>query len=469
RMLGYHRDRRAGRPAPSEYEFRYIHADGSIRDADLHVTMMPGTSKSIVSITDITERKQAARELERHRNHLEELVTQRTKELNIAKDKAEAASRAKSAFLTNMSHELRTPLNAIIGFSELMIDGLAGPVTDKQKEYLTDVLSSSRHLLDLINDILDLSKIEAGKTELVLSEFELKPVLEGSLGMVREKAMKHGIALDMDVESNLGHIVADERKIKQILFNLLSNAVKFTPDGGAVKLISRMVKRSEIGLTGAARHLKPVGNFVMVSVADTGIGIAVEDQGKLFQPFQQLDVSLDRTYEGTGLGLMLCKHMVELHGGRIWLESEPDKGSTFTFAIPCKATRKAVSEILDPVSYLLTWEHVLTHMPVVLAVHQRKGLQCGILHLRLEQGSAPLDEVRFASLLREGKHEILARGNQTDSYYMIRLAADKQVMDDAKERINRTTEALGNTVSIRAAIYPEDGESMDTLIAALHE
>ncbi|HCC68360.1 MAG TPA: hypothetical protein DEP99_00515, partial [Nitrospiraceae bacterium] len=222
-------------------------------------------------------------------------------ELRVAMKQAEAANQAKSEFLANMSHELRTPLNSIIGFSEIMKDGMTGPLTDDQKEYLNDILESGRHLLNLITDILDLSKVETGKMELELSEFNLKILLENSFVMFKEKAMKHNIKVKAEVEEEIENIIADERKIKQIMFNLLSNAFKFTPDGGSV----RVSARSELADF----------DYIEISVEDTGIGISEEDQKRLFQPFQQLETVLSKKYPGTGLGLAISKKIVELHGG----------------------------------------------------------------------------------------------------------------------------------------------------------
>jgi signal transduction histidine kinase len=229
----------------------------------------------------------------------------------------EVANRHKSEFLANMSHELRTPLNAIIGFSEVLLQKIFGQVNEKQAEYLEDVLSSGKHLLTLINDILDLSKIEAGRMELELSEFGLGPALENGLTIVRERAARHGISLAAVVPRDLPRIEADERKVKQILYNLLSNAVKFTPDGGRVEVRAR----AENG-------------DVRIDVRDTGIGIAPDDQARVFEEFRQ--VGRERSREGTGLGLTLTKRFVELHGGRIWFESTPGKGSTFSFTLPIK-------------------------------------------------------------------------------------------------------------------------------------
>jgi signal transduction histidine kinase len=231
----------------------------------------------------------------------------------------EAANRHKSEFLANMSHELRTPLNAIIGFSEVLLERMFGDINPKQAEYLDDILASGRHLLSLINDILDLSKIEAGRLELDLAPFDLSLTLENALTLVRERATRHGIALDLVVDDRLGPCIGDERKVKQVILNLLSNAVKFTPAGG------------RIGLRAA-----PADGAVEVSVSDTGIGIAPEDQEAIFEEFRQVGASSSSKHEGTGLGLTLARKFVELHGGRIWVQSEAGKGSTFTFTLPVR-------------------------------------------------------------------------------------------------------------------------------------
>ena len=229
----------------------------------------------------------------------------------------EAANRHKSEFLANMSHELRTPLNAIIGFSEVLQEKLFGELNEKQAEYTQDILTSGQHLLSLINEILDLSKVEAGRMELETASFDLPLAIENARTFVRERATRHGITVDLDVDERLGEYLGDERKIKQILLNLLSNAVKFTPEGGRIGINARQVDGA-----------------VEISVSDTGIGIAPEDQPKIFEEFRQVGSDYSHKVEGTGLGLTLAKKFVELHGGRIWVQSEPGQGSTFTFTLP---------------------------------------------------------------------------------------------------------------------------------------
>ncbi len=229
----------------------------------------------------------------------------------------EAASRHKSEFLANMSHELRTPLNAVIGFSEVLLQQMFGALNAKQDEYLKDIYASGQHLLSLINDILDLSKIEAGRMELAPAPFHLPSALENAVTLVRERAGRHGIALQLDIDRRLGEVVGDERKVKQVLLNLLSNAVKFTPEGGRISLKARRTD-----------------GLVEIAVTDTGIGIAPEDQVAVFEEFRQVGTDETRKQEGTGLGLTLAKKFVELHGGRIWVESELGRGSTFTFTLP---------------------------------------------------------------------------------------------------------------------------------------
>jgi signal transduction histidine kinase len=231
----------------------------------------------------------------------------------------EIANQHKSEFLANMSHELRTPLNAIIGFSEVLIDRMFGELNEKQADYLKDIHESGRHLLSLINDILDLSKIESGRMELELSTFHLPSAISNAMTLIRERAQRHGIALGLVIDQRLGEFSADERKVKQILVNLLSNAVKFTPDGGRVDVSAKLDTTK-----------------VEIAVRDTGIGIAPEDQGKIFAEFVQVGRDYTRKAEGTGLGLALSKKFVELHGGEIRLASSPGKGSTFTVTLPIR-------------------------------------------------------------------------------------------------------------------------------------
>jgi signal transduction histidine kinase len=256
----------------------------------------------IIIYTDITERKR-----------YEEALT-------AARDQAEAMSLTKSAFLANMSHELRTPLNAILGFSQVMREEMVGAVNEKQSEYLDDILSSANHLLALINDVLDLSKVEAGQVELEKEPFSLREALERGVVVVRERASDDGVSVALDADPDADVVEGDERRIQQVIFNLLSNAVKFTPAGGAVDVTSARVNGE-----------------VRVSVTDTGPGVAFEDQERIFEEFQQAESGLEQR-EGTGLGLALSKRLVELHGGRLWLESELGKGSTFVFTLPARSS-----------------------------------------------------------------------------------------------------------------------------------
>ena len=236
----------------------------------------------------------------------------------------EVANQHKSEFLANMSHELRTPLNAIIGFSEALTEQMFGEVNDKQMEYLQDIHSSGHHLLSLINDVLDLSKIEAGKMELDLSCFDLGLLLEHSTTLVRERAQRHGLTLTLEVGIGLGEWVADARKVKQVVVNLLSNAVKFTPNGGRVTVRAQLLD----GFGGQP------GRWAEVAVSDTGVGIAPQDQALVFEEFRQAGGDVLRKSEGTGLGLALVRRFVELHGGAVSLSSTPGQGSTFTFVLP---------------------------------------------------------------------------------------------------------------------------------------
>ena len=241
-------------------------------------------------------------------------------ELEEKSRQLEIADRHKSEFLASMSHELRTPLNAVIGFSEVLLDRMFGELNPKQDEYLQDIVSSGRHLLSLINDILDLAKIEAGRKELEVTDFHLPQAIENAITLIRERAGRRSIALEVQIDPRLREIKGDERKVKQVLLNLLSNAIKFTPEGG------------QVGIQAALAD-----GFAEISVTDTGVGIAPEDHEAVFEEFRQVGSDYAKKHEGTGLGLTLSRRFVELHGGKIWVKSQLGQGATFTFTLPVTA------------------------------------------------------------------------------------------------------------------------------------
>ena len=239
------------------------------------------------------------------------------REIEDKNQQLEIASKHKSEFLANMSHELRTPLNAIIGFSEVLAEEMFGGLNEKQAEYANDIHGSGKHLLSLINDILDLAKVEAGRMELNLSDYNLPVAIDNAMTLVRERALTHGLSLKSEIDPAVGDLRGDERKVKQILLNLLSNAVKFTPAGGTVTVLAHYAE-----------------GFAQIAVRDTGVGIAPKDQTAVFEEFKQVGTDVTKKGEGTGLGLALTQRFVELHGGRLWLESKLGEGSTFTFTLP---------------------------------------------------------------------------------------------------------------------------------------
>ena len=321
------RRRIEGETSSLQYTFRGLRKDGGLIHVEAHgtATMYDGSPAIIGSLADITGRLKAQDELIRK---VEEMAV-----LRKAKEQLEEVNRLKSEFLASMSHELRTPLNAVIGLSHVLAQEKFGPVNAKQAEYLTGINQSGEHLLALINDILDLSKIEAGKEALEEGFFSMADTLKSSFMLVKEKAMKHGIGLVSGIGSEVGLFWADERRVKQILFNLLSNAVKFTNPGGKVGVRASQDARS-----------------LIITVWDTGIGIPEDKKDLLFRPFQQLDSSLSRKHEGTGLGLALTRKLVEMHGGTITVESVEGVGSSFTVTLPVRKTREAETKKPAPLT-----------------------------------------------------------------------------------------------------------------------
>lgn len=334
----------------------------------------------------------------------------RSEEIGRKNAQLEESSRMKSEFLANMSHELRTPLNAIIGFSEVMRDGLVGPLSAQQQEYMSDIFDSGRHLLSLINDVLDLSKIEAGKMVLEGESTNIAALLANSLAIIREKAAAHRIKLSIDAPDNLGEAWLDPRKLKQIIYNLLSNAVKFTTEGGEVTLRARMTSRQEVlgrsEIRPALHTQLPGGSdtFLEIAVSDTGIGIPVENMPRLFQPFVQLDSSLSRRFEGTGLGLVMVKKLADLHGGAVSVASVPYQGSTFTVWLPY-CTAPYIPETGEPSPMTSMRPGTDGMNPLVLMIED-EAKAADLIRLQLENDgcrvvSAPTAEIALG-MLAEG-------------------------------------------------------------------
>jgi len=320
--------RMEGKQVPAMYETVFKTIQGETVDAEVNAGFIKyeGKPADLVIIRDITKRKQMERELIQHRNHLEELVEERTKELEEANERLLELDRLKSMFLASMSHELRTPLNSIIGFTGILLMEMSGELNPEQKKQLSMVKSSANHLLDLINDILDISKIESGKVELSIENFDLMDVVQEVLTTIQPLANQKDLQLSVKGAESV-QIKSDRRRVKQILMNLLSNSVKFT-DKGFIAI-----------------NIKPLKNqTVSVDVKDTGIGIHKEELKELFNPFQQIDMTSTKIYEGTGLGLYLSKKIVTLLKGDISVSSKPGKGSTFTFILPINWKEESENE-----------------------------------------------------------------------------------------------------------------------------
>jgi PAS domain S-box-containing protein len=314
----------SGIDEPSEYRFLTKKGDAIWVRTNAKPLIKDGNVAGVMGVlTFITDLKEAERKLRETNHRLKKAVLK----ANEMAAQAEYANKTKSQFLANMSHELRTPLNSVIGFSDILLNEVKGELNDSQKKYVTNINKGGKHLLDLINSILDLSKIEAGKLELVYENFNLYFVFSEIESIILPQAQKKSIDLEIEIQDEGIEINADKSKIKQAIFNLLSNAIKFTDKNGKISMSARKVDR----------------DFVEVAVKDTGIGIPDDKLDKIFDPFMQADASTSRKYGGTGLGLPLVKKYIEKHAGQIWVESEVGKGSTFTFTIPMEKNEREQS------------------------------------------------------------------------------------------------------------------------------
>jgi PAS domain S-box-containing protein len=317
------------------FEVEHYHKDGHVFPLEVSSSLIHTGGESLVQAfhRDITRRKEGEAEIARHRDHLEELVHVRTAELESSRDAALAGNVAKSEFLAAMSHELRTPMNAIIGFSEILRDGVLGELSAKQREYVGEIFVSGSNLLSLINNILDLAKLAAGKMTLTLAPVAVALLVQSVLKQQRENAAARRVQLVVDIVDGLSEVWLDQGKVEQIVDNLLSNAIKFSPAGGEARITARHVGAEAV----------PGGNFdsyLELAVSDTGIGISAADQAKLFKPFIQVDSSLARRYNGTGLGLVMVKRLADLHGGATALQSAAGQGAKFTVWLPWRTEER---------------------------------------------------------------------------------------------------------------------------------
>lgn len=312
-----------GGPDEYKFDFRVVYPDKSIHWLNVIGQVVKRDEQGLGILVrgfliDITDRKKAEEELKLHRENLEELVKQRTAELETEKERALSADRLKSAFLATMSHELRTPLNSIIGFTGVLLQERPGPVNNEQKKQLGMVQTSARHLLSLINDVLDISKIEAGQLNINIERFDISQVIRKVVDNSRPFAEKKNLRMEILVARGVKNVYSDKLRVEQILLNLVTNAIKFTV-AGSITIECSLIRQ-----------------FVVIKLTDTGIGIEKEEMEKLFKPFMQVDTGLTRKYEGTGLGLSICKRLLDLLNGSIEVESVPGTGSTFIVKLPMR-------------------------------------------------------------------------------------------------------------------------------------
>jgi len=367
------------------------------------------------------------------------------RELETKSAELEVASRHKSEFLASMSHELRTPLNAVIGFSEVLIDRMFGELNERQDEYVHDIWNSGRHLLELLNEILDLSKVEAGQMVLEPSTFRVEQALEYVVSMVRERAAKHGIAVSVGIGDEVDTLEADELRFKQVLLNLLSNAVKFTPDGGSVQV-----------------RAERVGDELVVTVSDTGVGVPPEDRERIFESFQQGGRGVARE-EGTGLGLTLTRRIIELFDGRLWLESEVGVGSTFGFAVPLRARDTAGTESGAPDS---------TGQTILLVDDDRASLDLMAAYLegaglRLERATDGVAALRLTRELRPAALVLDIRLPGLDGWQILdRLREDPETAD-IPTIVASVVDDRARGLALGAAAYLRKPVSREALLAAL--
>ncbi|NOY69779.1 MAG: response regulator [Deltaproteobacteria bacterium] len=454
----------------NEFELEIFKKDGSKTWISINARARRDEAGELESyegtVTDITKRKWAEKKLAKYNLDLEKMVDQRTAalknavmELETAKKAAEAANTAKSEFLSNMSHELRTPLNAIIGFSEVLQDEYFGTLNKKQAEYLKDILESGNHLLSLINDILDLSKVEVGKMELRLSAVNIKDLLENSLVMIREKAMKHGINIELFFDGDVPDIDihADERKLKQVMFNLLSNAVKFSNDNGMIRISAEKKK-----------------NALRITVSDTGIGLAKEETEKIFEEFHQAAGGLTGKTPGTGLGLSLTRKLLQLHGAEISAETGgPGKGSRFIVTLPLKQKRGPGSA--QPVPVMESDILLLNHLRRFISLAKRNKKPFTLLRIH---GKGSRGELAIA------KNHIILKILENDKrgYDFMRTYKNGDIdlifpetgPEDAKAVFNRLAGKIesalsGKRISFSWAVFPDHGETAEILIGRVTE
>jgi signal transduction histidine kinase/CheY-like chemotaxis protein len=367
------------------------------------------------------------------------------RELETKSAELEVASHHKSEFLASMSHELRTPLNAVIGFSEVLIDRMFGELNERQDEYVHDIWNSGKHLLELLNEILDLSKVEAGQMILEPSTFRVQHALEYTVSLTRERAAQHGISVSVEIGDDVDTIDADELRFKQVLLNLLSNAVKFTPDGGSVEVRAQRVDHE-----------------LAVTVSDTGVGVPPEDRERIFESFQQGGRGVARE-EGTGLGLTLTRRIVELFGGRLWLESEVGVGSTFGFAVPLRSGAAVVAEPEAPQSARQT---------VLLVDDDRASLDLMTAYLanwdlRLERATDGVEGLRLTQELRPAAVVLDIRLPRLDGWQVLHSLREDPQTADIPIIVASVVDERARGLAQGASAYLRKPLSRDDLLAAL--